>query len=299
MAAARVGLIGLGAAAREIHLPALARHPRATLVAAADPAPEGRAHAARVAGSARLYQDAEAMLMAERPDVAIVATPPHTHRDLCLLALRYGAHILCEKPLVDSLAEADEVIAAAETAGRLVAVNHQYRYLPFFREPARRLRAGAFGRLYYAQAQQQMLLTPAQEAGWRGELHRRVLFDFGIHVLDLLSLYFESDPLAVSARTPRVLTGARSDVLVVLRVDYPEERVATVVLNRVSHAPTCYLDLRLECERASIHTTLGGGAEACLGWSRERQRPTFRLSLFRGGEAWAEAGGRARRLARA
>lgn len=289
MAAARVVLIGLGAVAREIHLPALAKHPRARLVAAADPAPAGRAHAARVAPSARLYADAEAMLLAERPDVAIVATPPDTHRDLSLLALRHGAHVLCEKPFVPDLAAADAVIAAAAAAGRRVAVNHQYRYLPFYAEPARRLRAGAFGRPYLAGVQQRLFVTPEQESGWRGELRRRVLFEFGMHVLDLLAFFFGGQPLAVSARTPRVLGADPTDVLVVLRLDYPGERVATVVLNRVSRAPTRYLDLRLECERASVRTSFGGCAEFLLGWSPRRRRPTARLSLARGGEAWGEA----------
>lgn len=299
MSLARVGLVGLGAVAREIHLPALAGHPRARLVAAADPATGALEGAARATPSARLYRDAEAMLAAERPDVAIVATPPHTHRDLCLLALHYGAHILCEKPFVAALAEADDVIAAADAARRQVAVNHQYRYLPFYREPARRLRAGELGRLYFVHAEQRLFLPPEREFGWRGELRRRVLFEFGMHVLDLLAWFFGDDPLAVSARMPRVLAGDPTDVLVVLRLDYPDDRVATVVLNRASHAATRYLDLRLECERASIDAAFGGVAEARVGWSRERRRPTFRLSLARGGEAWAEAGGRARRLARA
>ncbi len=299
MAPVRVALIGLGAVSRDIHLPTLAAHPRATLIAAADPVASGRAYAASVVPSLSLYQHAEAMLSAERPDLVVVATPPHTHGELCLLALHHGAHVLCEKPFVGSLAEADDVITAARIGQRQVAVNHQYRYLPFYRKPARRLRAGAFGRLYYMQAQQHIFVTPDQEVGWRGELRHRVLFEFGMHVLDLLNYFFESDPIAVSARMPRVLPRDQTDALVVLRLDYPGERVASVVLNRVSRAAPRYLDLWLECERASIRTAFGGVAEVRLSWSSERRRPTFRLSLARGGEAWAEAGGRTWRLARA
>ncbi len=295
---ARVVLIGLGAVARDIHLPALCRHPRAELVAAADPDPEARALLARRARRARLYESADAMLATEQPDVAIIATPPHTHSDLCLMSLGYGAHVLCEKPFVSDLDQADQVMAAAEAARRVVAVNHQYRYLPLYAEPLRQLHQGIFGRLYYVEARQQMLVSPGQESGWRGELRHRVLFEFGMHVLDLLTCFFGSEPLAVSARTPRVLPGSQTDALVVLRLDYPDERVATVVLNRASQAATQYLDVRLECEQASVRMAFGGIAEARLGWSPERNRPQFRVSLARGGEAWAEAQGHAWRLVR-
>jgi predicted dehydrogenase len=299
MAQTRVALIGLGAVAREIHLPALADHPVATLIAVADPDPKSREVAAPQIAGARCYVDPESMLRAEQPDLVIIATPPQLHRDHCLLALRHGAHVLCEKPFMESLAEADEVIAVAASLGRVVAVNHQYRFLPFYSRPASQVRAGVFGRPYYAHAQQHMHLTREQESGWRGELHRRVLFEFGGHVVDLLTYFFGSEPVAVSARMPRVVSDDPTDVLVVLRLDYPNDRVATVVLNRASRGAPRYLDVRLECERASLRMSFGGVAEFRVGWSRERRRPTVRLSIARGGEAWAEADGRTWRLARA
>lgn len=299
MSRTRVALIGLGAVARDIHLPALANHPAATLIAAADPSSASRERAARQIGRTRIYADPDSMLRKERPDLVIVATPPHLHRDHCLLALHCGAHVLSEKPFMESLEEADEVIAAATAVGRVVAVNHEYRFLPFYSQPASQLQAGVFGRPYYAHAQQRMLVTREQEQGWRGELDRRVLFEFGGHVVDLLTFLFESDPIAVSARMPQIVSGDPTDALVVLRLDYPQDRVATVVLNRASRGAPRYLDLRLECERASLLMSFGGVAEFRLGWSRERRRPTVRVSLARGGEAWAEADGKCWRVARA
>ena len=246
----------------------------AELVAAADPDTAGREYMHRAAPGVRTYADAEALLGVERPDVVIVATPPHTHHDLCLLALKAGAHVLCEKPFVGSPAEADEVIAAAR-AGPRVAVNHQYRYLPFYEQAARRLRQGEFGRLYFVQAQQRMFLTPEQEAGWRGELRKRVLFEFGMHVLDLLSVFFESDAIAVAAQMPQVIPGDATDVLVVLQLTFPgpthRQRRAEPRQPRCPALPGC----APECERASLDIAFGGVAEASVGWSRERRRPIF------------------------
>jgi predicted dehydrogenase len=294
-----VALIGLGAVSRDIHLPALANHPAANLVAAADPDRSRHAHAARVAPGARLYASADALFVSERPELVIIAAPPQAHRDLCLLALRSGAHVLCEKPFVESLDQADEVMAAAQAAGRHVAVNHQYRYLSIYSETSRRLRRGDFGRLYLMQAQQRMFVTSEQEPGWRGELRRRVLFEFGMHVLDLLSCFFESQPVSVSALMPRVLKGDMTDVLVLMQLVYPQDRVASVTLNRASRGSRRYLDLRLECETAALDISFGGVAESRLGWSSERRRPTFRLSVARGGEAWMESDGRCVRVVRA
>jgi len=79
---------------------------------------------------------------------------------------------------------------------------------------------------------------------------------------------------------------------------FPEERLATLALNRVSHAPNRYLEMRLDCERASVRISLGGIARAALDWSYLIRRPIFRLTIVKGGEARAETGGRSRVVAR-
>jgi predicted dehydrogenase len=81
-------------------------------------------------------------------------------------------------------------------------------------------------------------------------------------------------------------------VLVVSTLRFPEERVATLALNRVSQAPERYLEMRLDCERASLRLSLGGVARAGLEWSKRLGRPTARVSFVKGGEAREEAGGR-------
>ncbi|MBI3695927.1 MAG: hypothetical protein HY238_13940, partial [Acidobacteria bacterium] len=69
-------------------------------------------------------------------------------------------------------------------------------------------------------------------------------------------------------------------------------RVATMVLNRVSQAPERYLEMRLDCEKASLRLSLGGVARATLEWSKRLGRPISRVSFVRGGEAREESGGR-------
>jgi len=92
------------------------------LIAGCDPRPERRSWAEQQ-GVPVTYADAETLLQREKPELVLIATPPDSHRDLCLLGLQYGAHVLCEKPFVSRPEEADDVaIAAARQPGRPLSI---------------------------------------------------------------------------------------------------------------------------------------------------------------------------------
>lgn len=293
----RIGIIGLGKVAEEIHLPACAALPDVDVVGACEPNAQRHKFMAEKFKLRAVYDDAATLLKQEQPTLVIVGTPPATHRDLCLLALAHGAHVFCEKPFVSSLAEADEVIAAAEGRQLLVWVNHQYRYMNTYRVPRERIARGDYGRLYYAQGWQQMYHPPTLETNWRARLKQYVLFEFGTHALDLLCFFFDALPLSVTAHAPRVHPQIEADVLTQVTLRFPEERLATLSFNRISHAPERYFEMRLDCERASLRLSLGGVARATLDWSKALGRPLARLSFVRGGEARVERGGRSQVIA--
>lgn len=245
-----------------------------------------------------MHADADALLQATRPDVAIIGAPPAAHRDLALLALEHGAHVFCEKPFVRTSKEADDVIAAAERLGRMVAVNHQYRYMPIYRTVHDRIEAGEYGPPFLIQAWQQMFHPPSFETNWRAELVESTLFEFGPHVLDLICFLFGDLPDAVTAHMPRPRQDTPADVVVALLLHFKQERVASVVLNRISHAPQRYLEMRIDCRDASIRVSYGGVARVSLTWSPPLKRPILRAGLVKGGEARVERGGRSRALVR-
>lgn len=293
-----VGLIGLGGVARRIHLPAIAAIPDLKLIGAA----ENSAEAARLATQrfpiARVFSDPRELLGECRPDLVIVGTPPALHHEHTKAALEAGAHVLCEKPFVSSLEEADDLIARARQAGRLLAVNNQYRFMTIYRETERRLRAGEFGPPYQIQVWQQMFHPPSFEKNWRASLVQSTLYEFGTHALDLICFLFDALPTAVTARIPRVPHGIDSDVLAVVLLDFPGGRVATMNLHRVSRAPERYLEMRVDTQEASLRLSLGGVARASLDWAKQIRRPILRASLARGGEVRVERGGRSRVLVR-
>jgi predicted dehydrogenase len=271
--------------------------PGLQIVGACDPDADHREFGRR-AGIRACYGDAETLLAREAPEIAIIATPPDTHRDLCLLALEHGAHVFCEKPFARSVAEADEVIEAAERQRRLVVVNNQYRFMRVFRLTRERIESGEYGRPLLIQCWQQMLHPPSAERNWRGRLVRSLLYEFGTHPLDLMCSFFDSLPLSITAHTPHPLPEIAADVVVQATLPFPGERLATLICNRISHAPERYLEMRIDCERASFRVSVGGVARASLDWSRALGRPIARFGLARGGEARIEAGGRSRLIAR-
>lgn len=296
MSKVRTALVGLGLVVEQIHLPACAALPGLELVAGCDPRSERRTWAEQQ-GVRVTYADALTLLEREKPELVLIATPPDSHRDLCLLALQHGAHVLCEKPFVTRLEEADDVATAAAQADRNVVVNNQYRYLDTYLKTKQALARGDFGRPYLIQAWQQMFHPPYQENNWRARLIQSTLFEFGSHPLDLFSYFFDALPQTITAHIPQVRQDTKADVLVQATLRYPDERVATLMMNRVSRAPQRYMEMRVDCEEASLRLSFGGVARATVEWSREARRPVFRVSLVKGGEARVEQGGRSRVLA--
>ena len=293
----RIAIFGLGWAAERLHLPACRLLPGVEVVAACDPDGGRRASVGRRFGIRALYDDPQTLLEKEGPDIVIVATPPDSHRDLALLALECGSHVFCEKPFVRSVAEADEVIATAERRRRTVVVNNEYRFMLIYRVARERIAAGAFGQPFFIQCWQQMFYLPAGGPEWRARLVESTLFEFGTHVLDLMCYFFDALPLSITAHTPRPFPGTEADVLVQATVRFPGDRLAALSLNRLSHALQRYLEMRVDCERASLRISFGGVARACLEWSGALSRPIARFSLARGGEARVESSGRSRLLA--
>jgi predicted dehydrogenase len=127
--AVRVALIGCGHVS-QYHLRAWFSCDDVEVVAVCDPQPERAEAAARVAGAAS-YGDAAAMMTAERPDLVDIATRSDAHRALIECAARRGIHVLCQKPLCRTLAEARDAVRVCESAGVAFMVVEIARFLPW------------------------------------------------------------------------------------------------------------------------------------------------------------------------
>jgi predicted dehydrogenase len=282
-------IAGLGAAARTIHLPALA---------AAGLRVVGGCDAAAGDGGPAVprFDTAERMLGETRPDLLVVATPPDSHFALTRLGLQSGCHVLCEKPFMPTLAEADEVCALSRQAARWVVVNNQYRFMEIHRAAQQAIGGPDFGELLFVSAEQTFYVTPETEAGWRGAQQERTCREFGTHVLDLCRFFFGEDPSAITARMPRQKGGP--DYLDLIRLEFSGDRVAQVTLDRLSRGRHRYLDIRLDGTLGCVETRLGGSLELAAGVRGGTRRPYVQLDVAPGGQARLYQGERSRRIAR-
>lgn len=293
----RIAIIGLGAVTRNIHLPAYASLAgRLKVVGGSDPDAKARTWAGGH-GVTPVFTDPREMLEQTRPDLVAVCSPPDRHRAHVELALSAGCHVLCEKPLATTLADADAIILAAEQSGLQVAVNNQFPAMRIHRAAHDAIGTPEFGRLLYLHAWHTNQPTAHTEAGWRGTMTQRLGLEFGIHVLDLVRFFFDATPTRILAHMPRPDADVSWDAINLVAMDFADGRAASAVLDRLSKGPERYLDFRLDGEHAAIHTSIGGQVRAAVGLHTRQRRPFVDLRLVGGGRAVLEQGTRSRLLA--
>lgn len=144
----RIALIGCGQIA-DAHLGEIRKLACAELVAVCDRDRDLAVQAGARFEVPHIFDNVEQMLTSGRPDVVHITTPPQTHKALVLEVLKAGAHAYVEKPFTIDLAEAEEVIAAAEAARRLVCVGHDNLFDPAWQECCDLFERGRLGRIVH------------------------------------------------------------------------------------------------------------------------------------------------------
>lgn len=274
----RIAIAGLGSAARSIHLPALKKLADVEIVGGFDPVNK--------VDGIPAFASVDAMLAETKPDMVVIATPPVAHLEIAAKALAAGAHVFCEKPLANSLEEADAIIAAARTAGRVVAVNSEFPFMPIHAAAKAEIGSERFGRLLFVEARQTFMVTGATEAGWRGEDPQRSFKEFGTHVIDLCKGFYGERPSAMKARMPRPFAPSSPDYLDIVQLEFSNDRVAQITLDRLTRGRHAYLDIRLVGEKGTIETSIGGRAAMTFGVRPQGRKPFMNLDLAMGGVAW-------------
>ena len=153
----------------------------------------------------RRYTDYGRMLGAERLDAVSIALPNFLHAPFTVKALERGLHVLCEKPMADSVAAAQRMLAAAQKARRLLMINFSFRYIPAARWLQQAVREGRLGRIYYAHSAWLRRRGIPKLGSWFGDRKRAgggPLIDLGVHRLDLAWwLMGRPRPVAASGAT--------------------------------------------------------------------------------------------------
>lgn len=213
-----VGVVGLGAAARTLHLPLIAATPGLRLAAVVttrpDALPPGM-HDVRVV-------DSVAALCAEgRLDVVVIASPPDSHARHAVTALESGHHVVVEKPFTLDLADARLVARTAQRCERQVTVFQNRRFDSCFRSVRREIAGGAIGRVTHYESRFDRH-RPEVRVRWREAAGPAggIWADLGSHLVDQTLLLF-GKPEAVTGLNARHRDDAMTDDWAHVVLHYP------------------------------------------------------------------------------
>jgi predicted dehydrogenase len=218
--------------------------------------------------------------------------------DYCLRSFAAGADVICEKPFVSSVSEANRVIDAAAAAKRSIALNHEFRAMPIFRALIDEAAHSPAQEMLFAQVWQLMDRPPWAESGWRGQMLQRTLYEAGVHLVDFLLALFQEKPVAVSATVSS--SGARegeADAVALVTLEFTRGRLAQIVQNRLCKGETQYFEVRAETRDTSLRASFGGRARLMAGLYRSTT-PHVRFEYGVSGLAWKEVENRRTVLAR-
>lgn len=217
----RAGVLGVGSLGR-YHAQKYAAHAGAELVGVFDPDME-RAQAVADEVGCVAFPDAGS-LVEEGVDAVTIAAPTEVHADLGVHCLNAGVHVLMEKPIAGTLAEADDLLAAADASGRILQVGHLKRFHPgvrrmaeqgWDREPPR-----------YVEANRLNTFQPRS-------LDIDVILDLMVHDLDLILHWVGAPVTEVRAIGIPVVTDKVD--MANARIAFGNGAVANVTASRVAH----------------------------------------------------------------
>ncbi|MBQ4120269.1 MAG: Gfo/Idh/MocA family oxidoreductase [Clostridia bacterium] len=197
----KVCIIGSGMIAKSAHIPAYKTYSDYfSIVGIFDVNKQAAEEVALEFGIENVYTDAETMLKEQKPDLVSVCAPNMFHKAYTLLALNYGANVLCEKPLAFTYADAKEMFDLANEKGKTLMACQSLRFLPERLAVYEQVKNGNVGEVYYAE------LSRIRRRGiptW-GKFHLKefsgggALVDIGVHGIDS-AIWLMGNPKPVSA----------------------------------------------------------------------------------------------------
>jgi len=185
----RVGIIGCGGIANGKHMPALSKLDNVEMVAFCDIIRERAEAAAKKYGTedAKVYVDYKELLKDETIEVVHVCTPNKSHADITVDALEAGKHVMCEKPMAKTAADARRMVEAAKRTGKKLTIGYQNRFRADSQYLYQACRRGDLGEIYFAKAH---AIRRRAVPTWGVFLNEEEqgggpLIDIGTHALDL------------------------------------------------------------------------------------------------------------------
>lgn len=278
----RIGLVGYGAWGR-MHVGAMARIPELSLVGVVCGS-EASAHADTAElPRVTVYRDLDKLLADKSIDLVDICSPNHLHAEAAVAAIEAGKHVLLEKPMATTLADAERVVAAAERSGNYVGIGLELHVSKQWARVRELIEEGAIGRARFANLALFRRPFRGGSGGWRHD-GRRVgswILEEPIHYIDLLLWYFRERglPVEISADgVPSPLGGGMYDAFTcTMRFADGAYVVFSQCLGGFEHS----LVLEIAGDNGAIRTWWAGAMD-------RTHTPDFGLKVQRAGSSEAE-----------
>jgi predicted dehydrogenase len=208
----KIGILSVAHLHADSYIQGLRAIPGVEVIGIADEEAARGAHFAEQ-HSTTLFPSYAALLEAQ-PAAVLVCSETSKHRPLVELAAAAGAHVLCEKPLATTLADAEALIAACERAGVKLMTAFPRRFSAPVRAIKAQLDAGELGQVYCCNATNQGEM-PARHAAWFVDPDLAgggAVMDHTVHLADILRWYLGEEVVEVYAQTNRILHGDEVEV---------------------------------------------------------------------------------------
>ena len=232
---------------------AFSSNPEKTRTAAAE------LHVARPYGSFQEMAEAEAK-REDRIDVVAITTPNSTHHAIAKAFLNAGIHVICDKPMTTTLADAEDLQREVERTGLLFALTHTYTGYPMVRQMREMCAAGELGKIRMIQVEyaQDWLTAPVdnKQAEWRTDPAISgpggCLGDIATHAFQLACYTSGLKPVEIAAELSTFVPGRRVDDNVQAMLRFEGGAKASLWTSQVAVGNENYLRLRIYGEKAGL-----------------------------------------------
>lgn len=218
----KVGVIGCGYIAQQVHIPNYLENPISELVAICDADGDVLAKTAEKYGIKHTFEDYQELLESELVEAISVCVPTKLHSEVVIEAAKHGVNVLCEKPLASSLYEADKMLEAVSENGIKFSIGFNLRFLPNHVKVREYVRNGRIGRPNFARAQ--LIASgpyemPENSRAYETEKRIGCLFDLGAHLADLM-LWIFGKPSYVAGFLSTHMNGVKVDDLALASIKF-------------------------------------------------------------------------------
>jgi scyllo-inositol 2-dehydrogenase (NADP+) len=252
----RTAVIGYGLAGRVFHCPFVHAVPGLELATIIVASPDRAALAHEHYPNARILPKLEDALNDPAIDLVVVATPNESHFEIARAALAANKHLVIDKPITTSAADARTLIALADEKGKILAPFHNRRYDTDFLTVRQLLQQNTLGRITQVIAHFDRFRPLVRPNTWKESgPYNGLLYDLGPHLIDqALALFGPPARITCTDRTIRDVTDIDDFVSIILEYEIPIESGETRTLFYECHAT---MIAAAPAPRFRVHGTLG------------------------------------------